>query len=169
GLRRGGWNGWSLLPAKNATDLLSGDQKGNPAPSVPATSLAAGPSSGRTQSEVFPFAVATKATVLPSGDKETPPLLNPNANCAPSGGLISKRYIRCSTAGCRRCATTQPPRAPRTSVATLNAGDSRARRVFAVVGSGIPPATASSIQLRASPIACNLCLRSLVRHLRSSL
>src|SRR5262249_22117073 len=63
----------NLPRAEKAMALLSGDQKGNVAPSVPESSRAAVPSSGRTHKPVFPLADATYAAVLPSGEMARPP------------------------------------------------------------------------------------------------
>src|SRR5713101_7925891 len=76
----------SLPGEKNAMDLLSGDQNGYAAPSVPGINRATVPSSGLSQSAVTPFAVATNAVVRPSGDKALPPIATPKLNWPPSGG-----------------------------------------------------------------------------------
>ena len=77
----------NLLAAKNAMDLLSGDQNGYVAPSVPGISNAV-PSSGRIQSPLFPFEVPANAAVLPSGDKAMVPLTTLKLNLPSSGGSI---------------------------------------------------------------------------------
>ena len=54
---------WSEPAAKNATDRLSGDQKGAAAPSVPGSSAAVSESSGRTHRLLRPCSFpATNAT-----------------------------------------------------------------------------------------------------------
>src|SRR5207244_10351649 len=59
---------FSLPWAKNPTLLLSGDQNGEFAPSVPAKGWAAVEPRGRTHNcAVNPLRVAAKATLLPSG------------------------------------------------------------------------------------------------------
>src|SRR5947209_19554957 len=58
---------FSLFSAKNPRDVLSGDQKGNIAPSVPGIMRASRESMGRTQIAVFPLAsVAVTAMVAPA-------------------------------------------------------------------------------------------------------
>jgi hypothetical protein len=78
----------NLAPAKKPIDLLSGDQKGDMMSSPLTSKRAPVPPSGRTHSPVFPSPEATKAAVLPSGDKVIPLLRTPKMNRPPSGGLI---------------------------------------------------------------------------------
>ena len=67
--------------------------------------------SGRTQSAVSPFTVATNAAVLPSGERAMPPRLLPKKKAPPSGGLIERRSTLASAAGWRKRDTVQPPSA----------------------------------------------------------
>ena len=66
---------FSLPPAKNATDRLSGDQKGNVAPSVPASGWAVNPSSERIHKDWFPSAVCLPCAhqIRPGGRRGTVP------------------------------------------------------------------------------------------------
>src|SRR5215813_15269679 len=63
----------SIPPAKKPIDRLSGDQKGNDAPSVSAIGSAVVDPNGRNQSCDCPSTVATKTSLRPSGEiaKET--------------------------------------------------------------------------------------------------
>jgi hypothetical protein len=58
----------SVPSAKNAIQRLSGDQKGEKAPSVPGNARADSASAGRTQISGRPSQTATKARVRPLGD-----------------------------------------------------------------------------------------------------
>ena len=59
----------SLLSVKKPMDLLSGDQKGSPAPSVPGSGRGAVASHGRTHSMTFPASsLAVNAICRPSGE-----------------------------------------------------------------------------------------------------
>jgi hypothetical protein len=100
--------------AKNPMDWPSGDQKGSDAPSVPGSRRASAVSRGRIQRPVWPFTVAEKATLRPSGESasETPPLVRSSANRAPGGGLSSRRTAFCCGVVCRRRATAQPMAKP---------------------------------------------------------
>src|SRR5512133_1925288 len=63
----------SFPVAKNPMYLLSGDQKGNAAPSVPASGWASVPSSERTKTISAPAGPAlTNATRRPSGESTAP-------------------------------------------------------------------------------------------------
>src|SRR5580704_14590031 len=103
-------------------DLLSGDQNGIPASSVPASRRAVVPSSGRTQRAAFLWFVATKAAVLPSGDNERPVDRVPNVKSEPSGGLIWRLNARSSAGACRKRDAAQVLRAisSRATVATIH-------------------------------------------------
>ena len=59
---------FSRLSAKKPTDLLSGDQNGNVAPSVPRSGSATVVSSRRFHSTLLESLVATNTIVLASGD-----------------------------------------------------------------------------------------------------
>src|SRR3954465_5271088 len=79
----------SFPSEKYAIILLSGDQNGNVAFSVPASSMAFNESSGRTQRSLFPSMLATNASFLPSGETTTGPATSPmNSNRAFEGGLM---------------------------------------------------------------------------------
>src|SRR5690242_21780920 len=64
---------FSLSPAKKAIDLLSGDQNGNSASSVPARD-SAGPSEPSTRTQIIdlPETGSVYASMRPSGDTENP-------------------------------------------------------------------------------------------------
>src|SRR5215831_10084851 len=76
----------SFPPAKKPMDLLSGDQKGLMMPGDSTSKRAVVLSSGWTHSPFFPPTAATKAAVLPSGERAIPPLRKPKINRPPSGG-----------------------------------------------------------------------------------
>src|SRR5262249_8225533 len=79
-------------PAPKAIDLLSGDQNGRLAPSLPRIRRAFGASSGRTHKPVLPFTTPTKAAVWPSGETAKPaPRFPPPDIPTPSGGAIWNR------------------------------------------------------------------------------
>src|SRR4051812_10390941 len=73
--------------ATKPIDLLSGDQNGSVASSVPGNSRELVESRPRTQSMVRPLRPATKATVLPSGEMALPPAM-PGRSSAPGGGVM---------------------------------------------------------------------------------
>src|SRR6266508_4495413 len=78
---------FSFVSAKNATERLSGDQKGAAAPSVPASGTALESASGRTQRNGRPSAPrAANAIERPSGDTAKRFWLRIHANCVESGG-----------------------------------------------------------------------------------
>src|SRR5262249_23494259 len=80
--------------APKAIDLLSGDQKGRFAPSVPRISRALTASRGRTHNPVLPLTTAMNAAVRASGEiAKPPPRLPPPEMSPPSGGAIWKRMI----------------------------------------------------------------------------
>ena len=86
----------SFPSAKKPRNLLSGDQKGRVAPSVPASGWAASALSGRTQIRLFPDeSVALNARYRPSGE-----IRGASIVVIPSGFAISKR-IRRGGAGAR--------------------------------------------------------------------
>src|SRR5437016_4609872 len=58
----------SFPSAEKQRERLSGDQKGQDAPSVPGSGEASSESSGRTHSRRFPSELATNARRRPSGD-----------------------------------------------------------------------------------------------------
>src|SRR3954466_2380835 len=80
----------SFPSEKYAIILLSRDQNGNVAFSVPASSMAFNESSGRTQRSLFPSTLATNASFLPSGETTTGPATSPiNSKRAFGGGLMN--------------------------------------------------------------------------------
>src|SRR5262249_13338486 len=91
-------------------DLLSEDQNGSIAPSVPGKRRALVASSGRTHNPTLPFTTPVNATVWPSDDtaKPGPPSLPPLVVRPPSGGLISKRITGSSALPWRKCEIVQP-------------------------------------------------------------
>src|SRR5262245_27012151 len=71
----------SIVPTKNPSHLLSGDQKRLRAPSVFASGCAALASSGRTQMRFLPSGVeATNARLRPFGETATGPEFLPPKN-----------------------------------------------------------------------------------------
>ena len=77
----------SLRSATNPRYLLSGDQNGYVASSVPCNIVACAASSARTQRLVIPFSsTAENASVLPSGETATGPASNPVGTNCRSGG-----------------------------------------------------------------------------------
>src|SRR4029077_16146330 len=79
----------SLPPAKNPMNRLSGDQKGKPAPSVPARGCACNESRGRTHKSDFPSGlVATYANRPPSGESANPEAVPANTKLDFSIGLM---------------------------------------------------------------------------------
>ena len=93
----------SLSSAKKPTDRLSGDQKGNPAPSVPASARADPDSRERSHKREWPSAVATKAIVRPSGEMAS------DSGAVVGGVLMSARISE--SAGVGRRATVSSNRA----------------------------------------------------------
>src|ERR1700719_2243027 len=82
----------SLRSAKNATERLSGDQKGNIAFSVPASGCATGDSSGRTHSWDLPPNRAPNTIRRPSGEIAGGLLSLLKLKLAPSGGrMVAER------------------------------------------------------------------------------
>src|SRR5262245_59398918 len=77
---------FSCPPAKNATDLLSGDQKSRPAPSVPATFVDASESIGRTKRPVDRVSRAEYAIDWPSGEIAT-------ASGTGMSGMFTKKRV----------------------------------------------------------------------------
>src|SRR5215471_21260810 len=83
---------FSLPPAKNPMRRLSGDQKGRPAPSVPASGFACNESIGRTHKRDLPSGVeATYARRRPSGDIANPPAEPASMKLDPSIVLMEAR------------------------------------------------------------------------------
>src|SRR5215471_18554367 len=76
---------FSFPSAKKPTDWLSGDQKGNEAPSVPAKARSETESSGRTHNLDCPSELATNTIFCPSGE------IAIDAGSAVGGVDISKR------------------------------------------------------------------------------
>src|SRR5215471_4315312 len=75
--------------AKNPMKRLSGDQKGRPAPSVPARGFPCNESIGRTHKRDCPScAEATYARSRPSGEIANPPLAPVRMKLEPSIGLM---------------------------------------------------------------------------------
>src|SRR4029077_10609526 len=105
----------SFPPAKKPRKRLSGDQKGDEAPSVPAIACAVSASSERTHRRFLPSALlATKAIRRPSGEtaRRTDPTFWGPTSAQLSGGVTEKR-----TGGASSGARRKYARAPRASIA----------------------------------------------------
>src|SRR5262249_22444246 len=89
----------------------SGDQNGKYAASVPGNSTASSLSSERTQRDILPSRLATKAICVPSGESAGYPFRYKGAKCVPSGGNKVDQVTR-GTAWERH----QPPIRARTSI-----------------------------------------------------
>jgi hypothetical protein len=94
---------FSLPSAKNPIDRLSGDQKGEIAPSVPAKGCAVTASSGRIQRRDAPSPEATKTSFRPSGEiaNERASLVNGvlmSTRISGSGAGLSRKRIIASDA-----------------------------------------------------------------------
>src|SRR5687768_11583842 len=87
---------FSLPSAKNPTDRLSGDQKGEAAPSVPASGCAVVDASDRSQRREAPSPDAAKTIWRPSGETEK------EMGSAVAGVLISTRISGSDGAGISR-------------------------------------------------------------------
>ena len=97
--------------ATNPTMDESGDQNGDPAPSVPGSDIALRESSERIQRRTFPSgSEATKTTRRPLGERAKrpmPPSWPAPGNRSPSGRRIDVRYTVVA-AGVRRSMTRTP-------------------------------------------------------------
>src|SRR5438552_3848989 len=84
----------SLPSAKKPMKRLSGDQKGEAAPSVPASGCAANEASERTQSSLRPSTFTTNASRRPSGETAIECQLSDRVmNSAFSGGESKNRTV----------------------------------------------------------------------------
>src|SRR5215831_13040853 len=125
----------SLLSAKYPSELLSADQNGSDAPSVPGSGRAGGEPRERTQSMVFPVAsVAQKAKACPSLETAGAPRLD-SENRVFSGGSISEVIAR-SGARARRQCDTELTIAPRRNTTASAQGSARCKGLGGCVGPG---------------------------------
>jgi hypothetical protein len=123
--------------AKNPRNRLSGDQKGNEAPSVPVSGWADTPASGRTHSMFAPEEVATKAMRRPSGESAIGPA--PNAKLDFSGGSKDDRTTRGGSLRRRKIKAVAAAAASAATGTSAHASFSRLLR-FAATGAGSPTA-----------------------------
>src|SRR6266851_2803990 len=143
--------------AKNPMVWLSGDQKGNCAPSVPARGWADSDSSGRTHSWVFPAAsTAAKANLLPSGEIA----ISKGLNDPPSGARMLTRVGRTRGELLNIQGTAMPMAASAQTVATAQARlCDNLRRLL--TGAGMPACEPpSAIHCSCSLTSCAVCQRS---------
>src|SRR5262245_9555433 len=76
-----------VLLVKKPIALLSGDQNGSMAPSVSGSSRAVTELRARIHSRGVPFAIATNATLWPSGEMMLPPVYGDHWNSVSAGGV----------------------------------------------------------------------------------
>jgi len=151
-------------------NLLSGDQKGNPAPSVPANGWACRESIGRIHSEVFPSGPdATYASCLPSGEIANPDGAPESVKLELGAGWIEER-ITCLLSG-----AWFQYRTPKTIAAAKEASASaiqyRSRLIIRVgTDADICACDTPSAIHRSSPgksdAVCHRCSNSFARHRR---
>ena len=139
---------YSVLDAKNAIDLLSGDQNGSSAPSVPVRGRTSEISSARSQRRGGPSADATKTRYRPSGDRA-------NWNGASEEGVrISTRSWACGGCSNQTDRNTEAATAPATAAVTPHKRKD-ARRTRGTAGkSAAPERRMRSMSTRTSPAAC---------------
>src|SRR5437763_15774345 len=125
-------------------DLLSGDQNGLLALSVPASRRELGSSRARSQSAVFPSTEAVKATARPSGDIAKQLLFGTNSKRPPGGGAMSRRRAAVSDGGRRKYITQPAARAAIRAAAAILQPRSDFRRVRPGVGGGCSMAHVSA-------------------------
>src|SRR5262245_38488435 len=121
----------SFPSAKNAMFLLSGDQNGLLASSVPGSGWAVEEPSGRVQSCVFPSTVAINTILLPSGERKFPsaPIIRPL-----SGEKTSKRTTRAWGGGEKKVRMANAPASKRDNAATATKAYSRRDEVLGMTG-----------------------------------
>src|SRR5271154_3699754 len=150
----------SLPLAKNPNERLSADQNGNVAPSVPSSGFAAAEFSGLTHRSWRPSEVtAEKTSCFPSGDRVGGPGLIPvKTNLVFGGDVICETIVG---KGCGLLVKYLVANSAARISATVATAHDSARRQAAVLISTAEgkscdaPERTSSIEMRASPIACN--------------
>ena len=113
------------LSAKKATERLSGDQNGKPAPSVPASGLVSPDERSRTARLGRPASAATNTSRRPSGESAMAPSTTP-ASRTSGGGTTSLTNGRSASRATPRSRSAQPR--PATAAAAQAAARIQARR-----------------------------------------
>ncbi len=161
---------FSAPPAKKPTERPLGAQKGNVAPSVPATGCTVVVDRDRSHKRDGPSPEATKTICRPSGDSAK------DAGLSVPGVEISRRVSAGVGGGvsrrCRSAGTASAAAATTDAVATSHGARPRAGAddtpVVVALSTADGAAMASSISSRASAASASRRLRSFSRHRRRS-